>query len=358
MLDDAPPEADALDGYSHPRLTPHVFGQDHAKTSLLTSWQSGRMHHGLLLTGPKGIGKATFAWQAARMILLDATAWETNPEDPLNRRISALSEQRIALIRRQWDDKAKRHKTQISVDNMRGLRDFFSFAATDGGWRVAIIDAADEMNIAASNALLKVLEEPPRKTVILLVAHQPSRLLPTIRSRCMTLPLSPLSAPDMEAALRQQGVMIDPSLGSLTDLANGSVGQALRLMEAGGPDIYAGLITAFTAAPANREAILKLAEACVGATNAMRYEMTIDLFAIFLARLARQGAAPQAALQELAPGEARVLNRLAPNPYKARHWAELAITLPAKARAGRAVNLDPSSVILDMALEIDKAAGQ
>jgi len=361
VIEDTLPEADALEGYSHPRMTDQLYGHEDTEAQILAAWQSGRLHHAIMLTGPKGIGKATFAWRATRFLLDpvdDAETLDTDRESGVNRRISALSEPRLLLARRGWDEKSKKLRTQITVDDMRDFKGFFNFAATDGGYRVAIIDAADEMNTAAANAVLKILEEPPSKTVMFLVAHQPSRLLPTIRSRCLTLPMTPLGPEAMEAALRQQGVMIEPGVEGLAEMAGGSVGQALRLIEVGGPELYTALLGVFSAPTADRPQALAIANACTGPNNVLRYELTVELISLFLSRLAKQGAHPQGAIQELVQGEARALNTLSGNPHRARKWADLALTLPAKAAHARAVNLDPSSVILDMLLEVEKAARQ
>lgn len=359
MIEEALPEADAVEGYLHPRMTPELFGHGDAENQIMSARQSSRLHHAIMLTGPKGIGKATFAWRAARFLLdpiEDATSLNTDLETPVNRRVSALSEPRLLLARRGWDEKAKKLRTQITVDDMRDFKGFFHFSATDGGYRVAIIDAADEMNVSAANAVLKILEEPPARTVIFMIAHQPSRLLPTIRSRCLVLPMAPLGPSEMEAALRQQGVMIEPGMEGLSAMANGSVGQALRLIEVGGPELYSGVLDVFGGPVADRPRALAIADKCIGANNALRYELTVELISLFLSRLAKQGAQPQGAIQELVQGEARVLNVLSGSPQRARKWADLALTLPAKAAHARAVNLDPSSVILDMLLEVEKAA--
>ncbi|MEO0343592.1 MAG: DNA polymerase III subunit delta' [Pseudomonadota bacterium] len=356
------PEADAVEGYTHPRMTEMLFGHAAALSQILKSRHVGRLHHAIMLAGPKGIGKATLAWRVARL-LLDPQQEEVDEVDidwqsPTNRRVSALSEPRMLLARRGWDEKTKKLRNQITVDDMRDFKSFFNFAATDGGWRVAIIDAADELNVSAANAMLKILEEPPERTTMFLIAHHPSRLLPTIRSRCLTLPLATLTAAEMEAALRQQGVTIKPGMEGLSAMAGGSVGQALRLIEVGGLEIYASILDVFSSTSAERGEAIKLADACLGPANRLRYEMTTELIALFLARLAKRGAAPSGSLLELVPGEARVLNALSGSVNKARQWAELAITLPTKAAHGWAVNLDPSSVVLDMLLSIEKAARQ
>jgi DNA polymerase-3 subunit delta' len=220
MSDDALPEADRLDGAPHPRETVGLFGQTAAEAVFLNALNSGRLPHAWLLTGPKGVGKATFAWRAARYLI--ATPPETgdalfapppagtldiDPEHPVARRIRALSEPDLMLLRRVWDTERKRLKAQLTVDEVRGLKGFFGLSA-DGARRVVIVDCADEMNPSAANALLKELEEPPKNTVMFLVSHQPSGLLPTIRSRCRTLRFAPLSPDDLVAALDQAGLAL------------------------------------------------------------------------------------------------------------------------------------------------------
>ncbi|HRO15195.1 MAG TPA: DNA polymerase III subunit delta', partial [Paracoccus sp. (in: a-proteobacteria)] len=195
MTDDAPIESDRVPGAPHPRETPRVIGQDAAIAAFSAAAASGRLHHGWLLTGPRGTGKATLAWAIARWLLAGADTPDLSvpPDNPVARRVLALSEPRLHLVRRGTDDKTGRLRAEITVDDIRRLLSFFHLSAAEGGRRVAIIDAADDMNTAAANAVLKMLEEPPRDAVLLLIAHQPARLLPTIRSRCRRLALRPLT---------------------------------------------------------------------------------------------------------------------------------------------------------------------
>ena len=190
---DAPlPEPDRVDGAPHPRDTTTLVGQSHAEAGFLKAYTSGRLHHGWLITGPRGVGKATLAWRIARFLLAqpgddaasifgDATpaptTLEVSPDHPVVRRMAALSEQRLFLLRRPWDEKSNRLKKETGVDEVRRLKSFFNLSATDGGRRVVIVDSADELTPNAANALLKLLEEPPTDATILLVSHQPSRLL-------------------------------------------------------------------------------------------------------------------------------------------------------------------------------------
>ncbi len=362
------PEADCAPGAPHPRQTPVLYGQDKARASFLEAFNSGRLHHGWLITGPRGVGKATLAWQIARFLLAtppdDGGMFAPAPPDsldipadhPVSPRMQALAEPALFLLRRAWDDKARppRLKKVITVDEVRKLRGFFALSAPDGGRRVVIIDAADEMNPNAANALLKLLEEPPENAVLLLICHQPMRLLPTIRSRCRNLRLAPLAADDLALALRQAEVNIPPeNQAALDELAAGSVGDALSMAELGGPDIYASLVGIFSNAPRyDRPAALALANAASGVKAVARYELTLRLILLLLTRLARFGAG-HPPNQEAAPGEIALLARLSATPQAARRWAALEQELSARAAHGRAVNLDPAALILDMIFRIN-----
>lgn len=182
MSDATQPEPDRIDGAPHPRETSLLYGQDAAQADFLQAFSSDRLHHGWLITGPRGVGKATLAWQIARFLLATPIAQDdglfgapppptdlhVNPEHPVSRRMMAGSEPGLFALRRPYDEKAKRLKAQITVDEVRKLKGFFALSAADGGRRVVIVDAADDMNVSAANAILKLLEEPPDRTTLLL----------------------------------------------------------------------------------------------------------------------------------------------------------------------------------------------
>ncbi|WP_127112640.1 DNA polymerase III subunit delta' [Shimia sediminis] len=365
------PEADRIEGAPHPRETALLFGQDDAQRDFLEAYNSNRLHHAWLITGPRGVGKATLAWRIARFLL--ATPFEQGgglfgdappahetldipPEHPVAHRILAKSEPGLFPISRSVNEKTGKLRDMIVVDDIRGLTHFLTLSATEGGRRVVIVDAADEMNTNAANALLKMLEEPPALTTMLLISHQPSRLLPTIRSRCRELRLASLSPEAMTAALDQAGMGAEAS-AELTALADGSVGEAIRLTQLGGLAMYQEIVSIFAGLPRpDRTRALKLAEAAATRGADTRFEMLLTMFDTFLARLARTGATGSAPVPEAAEGETQLLLRLSDTPHKARAWANIAQEISGRTRHGQAVNLDPAALVLDTVFKITETA--
>ena len=369
MTDDLP-EPDRVEGAPHPRETTQLFGHAGAQADFLTAFTSGRLHHGWLISGPSGVGKATLAWQLARFLLATpvadngmfdpapATTLNIAPDHPVARRMAALSEGRMFLLRRGLNDKETAYSADIRVDEVRRMKSFFTMSAADGGRRAAIIDAADDMNPAAANALLKLLEEPPKDVTLFLISHQPHRLLPTIRSRCRELRLGPLDAETLSDALSAAGGTLAPAdVQAMAELAGGSVGEAFRLTNQDGLAVYASLIRLFTTLPRmDRPDALKLAETSAGRGAETQFDLIVTLVDLFLARLAR-AAATATLPPEAAAGEASLITRLAAAQGAALAWADLAQSLTLRARRGRAVNLDPAALLMDMLLKIDETAG-
>lgn len=212
-------ESDRIEGALHPRETPEMFGHSGAMRAFEAAHRSGRLAHGFILSGPRGIGKATLAYGFARQLLQAGEGGGT-----AERLITEGSHPDLLVLKRPYDQKMKRFKTVLTVDEVRRIIPFFGATAALGGYRVVLVDAADDMNAGAANALLKSLEEPPSRAVLFLIAHNSGRLLPTLRSRCVTLTLNPLSDDDLHRALAGQ-----PSLQSADDVA-----KAFALRHAGG----------------------------------------------------------------------------------------------------------------------------
>jgi len=217
-----------------------LFGHSAQIAAFREAFASGRMHHAWLLAGPQGVGKGSFARAAALRLLADAAGPPVDApgfEVPSDHRIARLwqagSHPDVMILERLWREKTKDFARNISVDQVRGLARLFATAPSFSPWRVVIVDAAENMERAAANALLKSLEEPPAHSLFLLVSHAPARLLPTIRSRCRVLRFSALDEADMRAALRQ--ALPEASESEIADLVaagEGSPGRAAR---------YAGL---------------------------------------------------------------------------------------------------------------------
>nr|WP_040671843.1 DNA polymerase III subunit delta' [Rhodobacter sp. SW2] len=363
------PEPDRIEGAPHPRETTTLIGHAAAQAEFLGNFNAGRLHHGWLISGPRGVGKATLAWKIARFLLATPEndggmfappppdSLDISPDHPVARRMAALSEGRLFLLRRGKNSTGTGLSADIRVDEVRQMKSFFSLSAADGGRRVAIIDSADEMNPGAANALLKLLEEPPAGVTLLLVSHQPFRLLPTIRSRCRELRLTTLPPEPLAAALAQAGADVaDRDVAALAELAGGSVGQALQLGTLEGLTHYRSLIALMATLPRlDRPRALALAELGAGRGNEPRFDLLVTLIDLLLARLARAGTLGHCP-PEACPGEAALIARLAPTPTAARIWADLAQSLGLRARRGKAVNLDPAALLLDMILKIDETA--
>lgn len=244
--EDEAPESDRCEPAPHPRHVARIFGQQRAESEILNAFRGQRLPQAWILGGPQGIGKATLAWRAVRFLaahpdptapeVLSAQNLDVDPKHPAARKISALSYGDLALLRRQWDAKTKKFATRISVEDIRAILPIFTQSAGEGGWRMAIVDSADDLNASSANALLKLIEEPPPRSVFFFIAHQPGRLLPTIRSRCRFLALPALAPPEVDQALRAALADADEKIPDAEILrasagAIGSVREALRLIE-------------------------------------------------------------------------------------------------------------------------------
>ena len=233
---------DDIDEAVHPRETTALFGHTAAEAALLAAYRSGRMPHGILIAGPKGIGKATFAYRIARFIfshpdptagdVQNASSLQVDSTSPVTRRIAAQAQPDLLVIERTVNERGVL-RNQIAVDDIRGTVPFFGSTAGEGGWRIAIIDAVDDLNRSGANALLKVLEEPPQRGLLLLIAHSTARVPPTLRSRCRILSLRTLAQQETAAALAATAGLNsdDPALVAAAAAADGSVARALALLD-------------------------------------------------------------------------------------------------------------------------------
>ncbi len=235
----------------NPRENPLLTGHDQAEATLLDALRGGRLHHAWLITGPEGVGRATLAYRFARRLLAGGTdTLAMEPTHPVFRRVAAGTHADLLSIEREWDEKKKRLKKNIAAEAVREIPGFLHLTPAEGGWRVVILDGAEDMNAHSANALLKVLEEPPARAVLMLISAAPGRLLPTLRSRCRTLALSPLASHAMDHVLRAcLPEMAAAQRAALSEAAQGAPGLALALAEQDGLPVTAMVAEIIAALP-------------------------------------------------------------------------------------------------------------
>ncbi len=224
-------EPDGFEGAPHPREQFAFFGHQEGEGAFLEGLRSGRLHHAWLIGGAEGIGKATLAYRVARAVLDPRKAYDRHivslnvpPDSQAARQVAALSHPNLAVLRRSPPTDKKAASATIPVDAVRRALTMFGSTAADGGYRVCIVDSAEDLTISSANALLKVIEEPPPRSLFLIVSHAPQRVLPTIRSRCRRLLLRPLEDQEIRAAIASLGP-------PWSDIPEDVVAQALRYGE-------------------------------------------------------------------------------------------------------------------------------
>lgn len=288
-----------------PRANPALYGHDHAAAALRDAALSGRMHHGWMLAGPQGVGKATLAWRYARWVLAGMPGGDSPGESPLFlppahpvfSRVAAGAHADLRALVPGTGEKGK--KVIIRVEDARELPRFLSMTPAEGGWRVVVIEEIEAMNEQAQNALLKTLEEPPARAVLVLTTAAPDRLLPTIRSRVRRLDLFPLEDGPMGTVLaRWLPDMTGDDRQGLVRIAAGSPGRALALAEGEGVAMAKEVEGFLAALPRPDPRFLHaLADRLTGRRDAAAF-MTFmallrDAIATALRRAGRgQGAAP------------------------------------------------------------------
>lgn len=297
-----------------------IAGQDRAVDQFASAWASRKLHHAWLLAGPKGVGKATFAHAAARRVLADAAGPLSElpgvgtPDDhPIVKLIEAGSHPDMRRLERLPKEKGEGLARDITVDQVRGLGEFMSMTAALSPWRVAVIDSMDELNREASNALLKMLEEPPANTLFFLISHAPGRLLPTIRSRCRRVEFQSLPDDAMTSVLEEQA----PQLSSterqqIIGMSFGSAGRALAFAELELAKLEEAALAILRQGDPTNARRSDLAIALGKKASADRYAAFLDLAPSLIAREARQldGSCRERALDAYA--KARELAALAP----------------------------------------------
>lgn len=292
-------------------LTPiqnsELFGHEATEAQLLRLITQQKLPHALLLSGQEGIGKATLAYRLARYLLTGATPPEpvmglfgaepveenlrTDMEQAAIRRMVAGSHGDLLVVQPVADDKRKTSADTIFIEQVREVVDFMRQTPSESAWRVVIIDPAEAMNIAAANALLKVLEEPPVQALLILVTHQPGKLLPTIRSRCRKITLRTPDEASIARVFEQQNQAIPAeSLHQLLILAQGSAGKALHYHAQNAVVVYKDILEVL-ANPTPKASIALATQAAK--SGAEQWQVTQALFMQAIYRISLYAAAPE-----------------------------------------------------------------
>ncbi|GIK96172.1 MAG: DNA polymerase III subunit delta' [Alphaproteobacteria bacterium] len=339
-----------------PRSNPLLLGHDAALRDVAQCLRSGRVPHGWLICGPRGVGKATLAYRFARHVLAGAAGADDlalDPGHPVFRRTASGGHPDLLTVERGYDEKTEKRRKEILVADVRQIGSFVHMTAAEGGWRVIVVDSVDEMNRSAANALLKVLEEPPSRTLLLMVSHAPGRLLPTIRSRCRKLALSPL--PDAlvtELLDRYRPDLPRADAAALARLAEGSIGRALELAELGGLDLYRRLGGLLLTLPRlDGQALHQMADKLSGKNADTAFRTAAELLSWWLGRMIQSGATGRPPA-ELLPGEADCMARLL-RAASLDRWLELWEKTTRLFARTESANLDRRQVWVSAFLDIE-----
>ena len=211
------------------KVTSDFIGNNNIAEFMLNSINTNKLHHAYLLSGVKGLGKATFAYRCAKYILSDSIEKDMNIGNSVkaSKLIESESHPDFMVLKKDIENE----KSLIEIDQVRDCINFFNHTPILGGYKICIIDSLDEMNINSTNALLKILEEPPSNSLFFIISHNRDAILPTIKSRCLNLQFKKFSNDEIESFLKTK-ISIDElyDLSEIIDLSNGSIGRALELM--------------------------------------------------------------------------------------------------------------------------------
>lgn len=354
-------EASAPDAVEvSPRENPDLVGHETVEKLILADFNAGRMPHAVILAGQEGIGKATLAYRLARFLLSqgqdtgvslfgDAAPVESlylSPDHPVFRRVASGGHADLLTIEREFDEKKGRFKNEISVDAARAVAPFLRKTAAEGGWRVVIVDGAEYLNNNSQNALLKILEEPPEKTVLILTTAQPGGFLPTIRSRCRMLSMDSLSEKNLHALLDKYAPgLSNDQKQTLSRLAEGSIGRALQFESEDGVALYKSLLTHVSTLPhLDMLAVNDMAEK-IGKYGAEKsYETAREILLNWCARLVKYEARGQI-VPDILPGDGDIFRKIQAS-YPPRHFLSVFDKLSQLFLQVENYNLDKRQAIL------------
>ena len=350
-------ESDSLEGATHPRLSPELIGHKKAFQTFSNSYEEGKLHHAWILSGPKGIGKATLAWKIVAELTQERNINQSQEQSnkSLKKKIEALSLSNLFLCRRPYDEKIKRFKRFITIDEIRKLKSFYQMSSVENEWRVALIDCADELNKSAANALLKILEEPPHKSILLIISNQPGRLPVTLRSRCRSLHLNKLSLTEIEKVLSVSNYNIKNENANdrliLSIIADGSAGSAIMALNKSGIIIFKSCLEILTGFPNfDRNLIIQLAETVKNDIEKFRFLSSILLIIIARLTLLTADVKNIVSTQE----EKIVVERLVKRHNLTDKLAKLYFDLSKLFLSCEELNLDTTSQIFNSLINIEK----
>lgn len=364
----AHPSPDEVSEELHPRLNDWLIGHESAEKLLADAISEGNLHHGWILAGPPGIGKATLAYRLARRLLEGEEAGgglfgDTPAGLGIDRssqtfaEVASGSHPNMLQLTRGWDFKTKKYRTAIVIDDVRQLTGFLGQRANRPGKRVVVIDAADDLNNSAENALLKPLEEPPSDTVFILVSHQPGGLLPTIRSRCRRLDLRPPTADQAQTVLSRLAPDLDlDDAARLLALSSNAPGSALRLHLSGGLELYGQVVHLFSQLPRHSyDAAQKITAGMErGADSERRFELFCDLTEGIVRRLIAASVAGGSSLPAALEQERRFAEGQAGGSLE--QWFDLCDNLRRLRERTGAVHLNRKAVTLTLISALESAA--
>lgn len=351
------PRVDQIGTWPLPEAQDRWFGAPEAERALLDAYRGSRMHQAWLLGGQKGIGKATLAYRFARFLLAHpdpatpavASAADLSvPSDhPAFRKVAGRAHPNLLALERAYNEDSKKFRTDLRVDEIRRTVPFFGSTGGETGWRIAIVDPADDMNANAANALLKVLEEPPQRALFLVVSNAPGRLLPTIRSRCRRLDLASLDPATIAAALREHGEPAsEEDIALAAALADGSLRRAILLLEEDGLAIYRNLTGLLARLPdLEVGAMHAFADSVAGRGADDAWQGFRDLLGDWLGRRVRRQPEPA--------GAAEIPASLAAVPLA--RWAEVWENARQSAAEADDLNLDRKQVVLSILMTLARA---
>ena len=345
-----------------PRENPDLLGHENAERELRQLAEGGRLPHALLLTGPRGIGKATLAFRLARFLLAQPgdradSGLAVDPASNAFRRVASGGHADLLTVERAYDPRRRRRRSDIIVEDVREISGFMRLTAAEEGWRIVIVDGAEEMNRNAANALLKSLEEPPHRALLLLISHSPGQLLPTIRSRCRRCPLAALPQPLVVELLERYRTGLESSEAeALARLAGGSIGRAIELGDAGGLALYRSMLGMFAQIPhIDIAALHAFADKLARADAEDAYRASEELLSEFLARMVIKSARGVLHGGDLLTEEREVMHRLASRADPPR-WAALRDKIDRDFANTEQLNLDRKQAILGAFFAVEELA--